>query len=61
MKKKTTPAHIAAVARYNDKTFDSILVRIPKGQKEEIGRAAEAAGKSVNAFLQEAIMEKMQK
>lgn len=54
-------AHIEASKRWNQKAYDSILVRIPKGQKEEIGRAAEAAGKSVNAFLQEAIMEKMQK
>lgn len=61
MKRKTTTAQIAAVARYNSKTFDNIYIRVPKGKKEEIGRAAEAAGKSVNAFVYEAITEKMKK
>lgn len=45
--------------RYNAKTYDEIKVRVPKGQKEVIQAYAEAHGKSVNGFINEAIEEKM--
>jgi len=47
--------------RYNAKTYDEIKVRVPKGQKEVIQVYAEAHGKSVNGFINEAIEEKMKK
>lgn len=45
--------------RYNAKAYDEIKVRVPKGQKEVIQAHAEAQGKSVNGFVNEAIEEKM--
>ena len=45
--------------RYNAKAYDEIKVRVPKGQKEVIQAHAEARGKSVNGFINEAIEEKM--
>ena len=41
--------------RYNAKTYDRIEIVVPKGQKEVIKAAAEAAGESVNAFITGAI------
>ena len=45
--------------RYNAKAYDEIKVRVPKGKKDEIKAAADQEGKSVNAFINEAIDEKM--
>ena len=44
-----------AIAKYNDKTYDQILVRVRKGDKEKISAAAEAAGMSLNGFITAAI------
>ena len=46
--------------RYNAKAYDEIKVRVTKGKKEEIKEAADSQGKSVNAYINEAIDEKMQ-
>ena len=42
-------------------TYDRINLTVPKGDKEKIAVAAAAAGQSVNAFINEAIKEKMEK
>jgi predicted HicB family RNase H-like nuclease len=42
-------------------TYDRINLTVPKGDKEKIAIAAAAAGQSVNAFINEAIREKMEK
>lgn len=42
-------------------TYDRINLTVPKGDKEKISVAAAAAGRSVNAFINEAIKEKMEK
>jgi predicted HicB family RNase H-like nuclease len=42
-------------------TYDRINLTVPKGDKEKIAIAAAAAGQSVNAFINEAIKEKMEK
>lgn len=47
--------------RYNAKAYDEIKVRVSKGQKEIIQAHAEAMGKSVNGFINEAIEEKMER
>ena len=47
--------------RYNAKAYDEIKVRVSKGQKELIQAHAEAQGKSVNGFINEAIEEKMER
>ena len=41
--------------------YDRINLTVPKGDKEKIAIAAAAAGQSVNAFINEAIKEKMEK
>ena len=47
-----TKASIAAQKRYDDKTFDSILVKAPKGTKDRI----KAMGIPVNRFIVNAIL-----
>lgn len=45
--------------RYNAKAYDEIKVRVEKGRKESIRAHAEAQGESVNAFINRAIDEAM--
>lgn len=52
-------AQQAATARYEDKVYDKVLVRLPKGQKEIIKAHTDPQGKSVNGFINEAIEEKL--
>ena len=48
--------------RYNSKAYDEIKVRVTKGQKEMIkAHAAKKDGGSVNAFINRAIDETMQR
>ena len=47
--------------RWNAKNYDDIRVRVPKGQKDIIKSAADAAGLSLNAFIQQAIEERMKR
>ena len=42
-------------------TYDRINLTVPKGDKEKIAITAAAAGQSVNAFINEAIKEKMER
>lgn len=48
-----------ANAKYNQKAYDRIEVKVKKGKKEEIREFAEAQGESINAFINRAIMEAM--
>lgn len=45
--------------RYNAKAYDEIKVRVPKNKKDEIKAHAESKGESVNAFINRAIDEAM--
>lgn len=45
--------------KYNAKAYDRINLTVTKGKKEKIQSHAEAHGKSVNGFINEAIDEKM--
>lgn len=47
--------------KYNAKTYDEIKVRVSKGRKAEIKSHAENQGKSLNGFINEAIVEKMER
>lgn len=47
--------------RYNKKVYDEIKVRVPKGHKAKIQAHAEQKGESVNAFINRAINEAMQR
>lgn len=39
------------VTRYEAANYEKILVRLPKGQRETVKAQADAAGKSLNAYL----------
>jgi len=48
-----------AVARYEKVNYDKVLLRLYKGQKDEIKTHAEDMGESLNAFINRAIAEQM--
>ena len=48
-----------SIKRYEDKAYDKVLVRMPKGRKEEIQTFAAQTGESVNGFINRAIGEAM--
>lgn len=50
-----------SIKRYQDKAYDKVLVRLTKGKKEVIQAHAEATGASVNAFINRAIDETMER
>ena len=47
--------------RYNAKAYDEMKVRVAKGNKEQIQAHAEAQGESLNAFINRAILETMER
>ncbi|MFR8012239.1 MAG: toxin-antitoxin system HicB family antitoxin [Clostridia bacterium] len=47
--------------RYNSKAYDSINLRVPKGDKAKIQVHAEKQGESVNGFVKRAINETMER
>ena len=50
-----------SIKRYQDKAYDKILIRLPKGQKDTIQAHAQAQGESVNGFIGRAINEAMER
>ena len=46
---------------YNERNYDRIGVMVPKGEREKIREAANKEGLSVNAFIVNAIKDKMEK
>ena len=44
-------AHRAAVARYNDRKYERMAIRVRKGDREKLQAAAESAGMSINLFV----------
>lgn len=58
--KKVSQAQRKATDKYLEK-FDEIRIRVPKGQKATMQAQAAAAGKSLNAFIIEAIDEKLRR
>lgn len=44
---------------YNREKYDRFSLMLPSGYKEEVKRVAKKDGKSLNAFILEAIREKM--
>lgn len=47
--------------KWNKKAYDNITLRVKKGQKELFQQFAEAQEKSLNAFIVEAMREKMER
>lgn len=60
MEKKTSAARLACNARY-DKTQDRIALRLGKEDGAAVRAAAAAAGQSVNAYIVQAIRERMER
>lgn len=50
----------AAVQRYEAKAYDKVLLRMKKGQRDQIKAAADAAGESVNAYIMAAVSARME-
>lgn len=50
-----------AVTKYMRANYDEIKIRARKGAREEIRQHAEQQGESVNAFIQRAIWEQIQR
>ena len=50
-----------AVAKYNAANYDRVELRLEKGRKEVTKAHAEAHGESLNAFINRAISETMER
>lgn len=50
-----------SIKRYEDKAYDKVLLRLPKGEKATIQAHAEQQGESVNGFINRAIDEAMER
>lgn len=61
MAREITPAQRKAVGKYEAANYDKVLVRMPKGEREEIKAAADAAGQSVNVYILEAVRDRMER
>lgn len=55
-KKKASEAHMRATAKWEKENYDKVLVRFPKGTKDEISNSG---AKSINSFIVEAVKEKL--
>ena len=60
-KKKVSEAQRRAVAKYNAANYDRVELRLDKGRKEAVKAHAEARGESLNAFINRAILETMER
>ena len=54
-----TKAQQKAVAKYMKKNYDELKIRVPSGHKAIIQTAADNAGESMNAFVTQAIHERI--
>ena len=50
-----------SIKRYEDKAYDKVLVRFPKGKKDIIKAHVEAHSESVNGFINRAIDEAIER
>lgn len=60
MANKTSPAHLAGNARY-DQTQDRVALRLGKEEGAMVRAAAAAAGQSLNAYVVQAIRERIER
>ena len=57
----TTKAQQRAVNKYMKDNYDRVNLTLPKGQKDRIKAHAESRGESVNAFINRAISETLER
>lgn len=50
-----------AVSKYMKENYDEIKVRTPKGHRDAIKAAADAAGESVNGYINKAVDQRMER
>jgi predicted HicB family RNase H-like nuclease len=50
-----------SVAKYESKVYDKILVRVPKGHRDDIQAHASEAGQSVNGYVVQAVDERIER
>ncbi len=50
-----------SIKRYEDKTYDKVLLRLPKGCKSELQTHAVSSGESLNGFINRAIHEALER
>ena len=60
-KKKVSEAQRRAVAKYNAANYDRVELRLDKGRKDTVKAHAEIRGESLNAFINRAINETMER
>lgn len=58
-KSRYTEAQAKAAKKYLKESVEDIRIRVPKGQKDIIKAAAEAAGESLNTYVRNAIDQRM--
>ena len=58
---KVSKAQQRAVNKYVKANYDRVNVTFPKGRKEELNAHAQARGESVNAFINRAITETLER
>lgn len=56
-KREYTQAQNKATQKYIKNNYDSVMLRMPKGKKEQIKAHAESQGESLNGFVNRAIDE----
>lgn len=54
-------ANRRAVAKYKKENYDQIQLRVPKGSKDRLKEHAERKGESLNAFLNRAALETIER
>lgn len=57
----TSKAQQKAVNKYMRENYDRVALTVPKGQKEKIKAHAESKGESLNAFINRAINETIER
>ena len=57
---KTSPAQQRAVHKYVKANYDRLELSVPKGEKDKIKEAAQAAGQSVNNYIYQAVCRQME-
>lgn len=58
-KREYSQAQNKATQKYIKNNYDSVMIRMPKGKKEQIKNFAESKGESLNGFVNRAIDEAM--
>lgn len=58
-KREYSQAQNKATQKYIKNNYDSVMIRMPKGKKEQIRTFAKSKGESLNGFVNRAIDEAM--